>query len=149
MFCISSSCCKARVGKLPYLVKGLDDPKSILFPLNVCIPLSFSLYLRHGFCSESEDVKGIRVKDGNLFQLSTKLGLDPVSSRAHPKLIGYTMSCKFGCCYPKSSYRIMDPISSGPLKISLKNLCCSYGTTLNHSIYYKSQFKHICDFLVK
>ena len=25
-------------------------------------PLSFLLYLRHGFCSESEDVKGNRVK---------------------------------------------------------------------------------------
>ena len=26
------------------------------------IPLLFSLYLRHGFCSESEDVIGNRVK---------------------------------------------------------------------------------------
>ena len=48
-------------------------------------------------------------KAWNLYQSSTALGLDQVSS---PKLIGNRMPCKLVCHLPKSSYKIMDPASA-------------------------------------
>ena len=50
---------------------------------------------------------------GNLFQLSTTLGLDQA---AHHKLIGYTTTCNLRCCLSGQQLGNTDPISSGPPK---------------------------------